>query len=312
MTREGGSGGVAPGLSAQDLVDAIPEAGGLGELVPMAFRQCPSGDLTLPDIIELSHAIQAVQATGVVVTQGTDTLEETAFALDRLVPLDAPVVVTGAMRNPTIPSSDGPANLLAALRVAASEACRGLGTLVVMNDEVHAARFVRKTHTQSCAAFQSGNGPPLGRIAEGHVNISSRIDRKPLVQGVEGRHCEPVALITMHVDADRPLLQHIAELGYKGVVIAAFGGGHVPSGTVEAISDLAEQMPTVVAPRVSAGSTLKGTYAFAGSESDLRRNGAIFSGDLDAFKARILLALLIAGRHTKDDVREHFRFWGGG
>src|SRR6185437_15072259 len=109
-------------------------------------------------------------SAGIVITQGTDTIEETAFALDLLWAGHAPIVITGAMRNPTLPGADGPANLLAAVRVAASPAARGLGVLVVIADEIHAARFVSKRHTQSPAAFAALAGP-LGWVSEGDVRI---------------------------------------------------------------------------------------------------------------------------------------------
>ncbi len=143
---EGGSG-VAPSLTGEALVEDVPEISEVAEVSADSFRQVPGSELTLEDLIELSKEIEGRidgGALGVVVTQGTDTIEETSFVLDLLVNRDAPVVVTGAMRNPTLPGAEGPANLLASVRIAASEAARSLGAVVVMNDEVHAAASCKR------------------------------------------------------------------------------------------------------------------------------------------------------------------------
>ncbi|MER7893290.1 asparaginase domain-containing protein [Micromonospora sp. NPDC094482] len=158
--------GVVTRLTGADLTAAVP---GLDELgVPLEVRDVhavPSANLTyrqLLDVVDDASRAVAGGATGVVVTQGTDTLEESAFLTDLVWPHTAPLVFTGAMRNPTLAGADGPANLLAAARVAAAQAARDLGVLVVVNDEVHAARFVRKTHSTSTATFASPNAGPIG------------------------------------------------------------------------------------------------------------------------------------------------------
>ena len=145
-------------LSGTELLAAVPQVGAAAQVEVRSFRQVPSGDLTLADVVALAGEIRrsiGAGADGVVVTQGTDTLEETSYALDLLLDGDAPVVLTGAMRSASLPGADGPANLVAAVRVAASREACGLGVLVVLNDEIHAARFVRKRHTTSTASFGS-------------------------------------------------------------------------------------------------------------------------------------------------------------
>ncbi len=163
-------GPVTPALSADDLLTAVPAIGQLGlELKTCNFRQVPGGSLTFSDVAALHEAIQgdlAAGATGAVITQGTDTIEETAYLLHLLHQLPQPVVVTGAMRHPSLPSPDGPANLLAAVQVAVDPASQARGCLVVTADQIHSARYVTKAHTTATTAFSSENGS-LGRVVEG-------------------------------------------------------------------------------------------------------------------------------------------------
>lgn len=177
MTEGAAGSGVIPTLSAVDLVAAVPMLESYAIIETISFRNMPSVELKLTDILALAEEImhlQKVGVSGVVITQGTDTIEETAWALDLLLNSEMPVVVTGAMRNPSVPSSDGPANLLASVQVAGNQEARGLGTLVVFNDEIHAARFVSKTHTSNTATFQSPGLGKLGWVIENDVRILLR------------------------------------------------------------------------------------------------------------------------------------------
>jgi len=301
-------GGVTPQLGARELVEAVPQLREVAELETVAFRQTASGDLTLPDLIALAAEITKrfdAGVRGVVVTQGTDTIEETSFALDLLVRGPRPVVVTGAMRNPTLAGPDGPANLLAAVQVAAAPEAAGLGTLVVLNDEIHAARFVRKTHTSSPATFRSLTAGPLGWMVEGRPRIAFRL---PMLEGApSGVGLVPaVALLKSALGDDCRLVSRLEELGYAGLVLEAFGGGHVPTNVVPALEDLAARMPVVLASRTGGGEMLQETYAFAGSERDLLSRGLVPAGFLDGLKARILLSLLLAANADLDGVRQAF------
>src|SRR5215470_20027285 len=165
--------GVVTRLTGAHLTEAVP---GLAE-VDLAVRDIeavPSADLTVErmlDVIDAAEQAIAEGATGIVVTQGTDTIEETAFLVDLLWPHPEPFVLTGAMRNPRLAGPDGPANVLAAARVAASAVARDRGALLVFADEVHAARWVRKTHSTSIATFQSPNVGPIGHVVEGNVRL---------------------------------------------------------------------------------------------------------------------------------------------
>jgi L-asparaginase len=305
---EGGSG-VAPSLTGEALVEDVPEISEVAEVSAESFRQVPGSELTLEDLIELATEIEGridEGATGVVVTQGTDTIEETCFVLDLLVDRDAPVVVTGAMRNPTLPGAEGPANLLASVRVATGEPARGLGTMVVLNDEIHAARFVQKTHTSNPATFRSPLAGPVGYVFEDNVRIVTRPVGRRHIELPEETRDHPVALYTVGLGDDGRLLEQIGRLGYEGLVIEAFGVGHVPSVMAKPLESLANEMPVVLASRTGSGEVHRETYGFAGSESDLLDRGLINAGMLDGPKARLFLSLLLRSGASKEEVAGEF------
>jgi L-asparaginase len=306
-----GDGGAAqPSLTGEDLLRAVPELGAIGDIETVRFRQLASSELTLADMIALAAEIGRAIASGAsaaIVTQGTDTLEETAFALDLLWDGEAPVVLTGAMRNATLPGADGPANLLASTLVAASPSARGLGALVVFNDEVHLPVFVRKTHTTNPATFRSTLAGPIGWIVENQVRIALRPAARHHI-GIAARPgpIAPVALIKIVLGDDGRLLEAIPGLGCRGLVIEATGGGHVPSAVVEPLARLAHAMPVVLTSRTGVGELLRSTYGFPGSETDLLRRGLIHGGMLDGPKARILLSLLLTGGAGQGAIAEAF------
>lgn len=311
-TRSGSGPGVTPTLTGEALVESVPEIAEVAEVSAAAFRQLASPEITIDDLVDLAAEISRrvdEGAAGVVVTQGTDTIEESSFVLDLILDLDVPVIVTGAMRNPTLPGADGPANLLAAIQVAASEVARGLGVVVVFNDEIHAARHVRKTHTQSTATFKSPPVGPLGWISEGTSRIALRPVSRHHIDLPAGSQDQPVALLTGVLGDDGRLIPAVGELGYAGLVVEATGGGHMPSATVEPLAGLARKMPVVLASRTGSGEVLRQTYNFPGSEMDLLSRGLIPAGPLDGRKARLLLSLLLRSGAKKDEISNTFDNW---
>jgi L-asparaginase len=301
--------GVTPRLSAEELVESVPLLAAVARIAADTFRRVPSPELTLADISALGAEIKrrlAAGDAGVVVTQGTNTIEETAFALDLLVDGDAPVVVTGAMRNPTLPGADGPANLLAAVATAASEQARGLGCLVAFADEIHAARYIRKAHTQSIRPFRSAPAGPIGWISEGKVRIGARpAGRRHLALDTVAE-VPPVALLSFGSGDEGRLVSAVAPAGYRGLVIEATGGGHVNADCVGELERLAKEMPVVLASRTAAGEVLQQTYSFPGSEMDLIGRGLIPAGAMTGPQARTLLRLLLAARAAPSDIGPAF------
>jgi L-asparaginase len=302
-------GGVAPALSAHDLLAAVP---GLREvqvqLEVRDFRSKPGASLSFSDLSDLATAIkQALDdgCAGIVVTQGTDTIEEVSYFLDLVLDVEAPVVVTGAMRNPAMAGADGPANILNAVKVAASPQAQRSGCLVSMNNEIHAARWVQKVHTGSVAAFASPNIGPLGHVLEGSVCIPVLLrNSSPTIQPDATSNVR-VGLITISLGDDGTLIEAMGQRA-DGLVIGAFGAGHVPDIVVPFLSKLADRMPVVLASRTGAGPVHSRTYSFPGSEKDLAARGLISAGYLDPLKARILLRLLIASGAGGEQIRATF------
>jgi L-asparaginase len=311
---DAGAGGVTPALSADQLLAAVPGLGRVDVSVrTLDFRRLPGASLGFGDLTALTDLIAdrlAAGIAGIVVVQGTDTIEETAYLLDLHHSGTQPIVVTGAMRNPTLAGADGPANLLAAIQTAASPTTRDLGCLVVLADEIHAARRVRKMHTSAGATFQSPNGGPLGYVTEGIPRVvNTRLYRTVLPTPADDRDPR-VALHTVTLGDDGTQLASLMGR-VDGVVVAAFGVGHAPQQLVSPLEELARTVPVVLASRAGAGSVFTSTYGFLGSERDLVGRGLIPAGFLDPLKARILLWALLAAGTDLTTIRAAFAVAGG-
>jgi L-asparaginase len=306
--------GATPRLSARELFAAVPGLDQTGAALQVQeYRRVPGASLSYADVLSLAREIDvlslareitATGVDGVVVTQGTDTIEETSWLLDLLHAGQAPVVVTGAMRNASQAGSDGPANILAAVRVAASPQARGLGCVVVFGDQIHAARWVRKTHSTSPTAFTSFPGS-IGYLAEERVVVWNRPDRLPRIAPEQATRAVRTAVATLGLGDDGTVLEAIGAT-VDGLVVAGFGIGHVPAACLDALTALAIRMPVVLASRTGSGPVLTETYGFPGSESDLLGRGLIPAGWLDPVKARVLLNLLLMTAATPDAITRRF------
>lgn len=295
MERTKQGGGVQPVLTGESLVAAVPE---LRDLVPIAvetFLNLPSAHLSIEVIGQLVTFLQERGGhRGVVVTTGTDVLEELAFGIDLMWPRVEPVVVTGAMRNASLPGADGPANLLAAVQTASDPQSRGLGCLVVLNDEIHGARYVSKAHASSLSAFVSMGLGRLGCVVEGVPHLLLR----PMTeaQRLSGPPTAParIATIRLGIGDEAGLLEDLPLERWDGIVLEALGGGHGPPKVADAVERVvAAGKPVVLASRTGAGVVLRQTYGFVGSETDLLSRGAWSAGLLNGAKARVLLAYLL-------------------
>ncbi|WP_105973656.1 asparaginase [Streptomyces geranii] len=304
MTAQTGEG-ATPTLSADDLVAAVPGLADTGIAVEVVdFRQLPGASLSFADLLELAVTVETLPVHGVVITQGTDTIEETSYLLDLVTAGDMPIVVTGAMRNASMAGADGPANVLAAIRVAASAEARGTGCTVVFGEEIHAARWVRKTHATSPTAFTSYPGP-IGYIVEDRVRIMARPSTSLTVAPHNASAPARTAIVTVGLGDDGTVLRAVGD-HVDGLVVAAFGAGHVPMACVDELASLAKRMPVILATRTGSGPVLSQTYGFPGSESDLLTHGLISASTLDPIKARILLQLLLMTSANTDQIAQTF------
>lgn len=287
--------GVVPAVGAEQMFAAVPQLRHLARVNTATLQLLPSASLDFDHLLEVlawARLQVADGAHGVVLTQGTDTLEESAYFLDLLWDCDAPLVLSGAMRAASQVGADGPANLLAAAAVAIADSSRKRGVLVVMNDQVHAAAHVRKVHTLALDAFKSQEAGPLGVIVEGNVLYHAAVSSREILP-LPHRTNHKVALLEASLGADTLLLAQVVTLGYEGLVIAGFGAGHVSEGWAAVVGSLCGSIPVVVGSRTGAGATASHSYGFTGGEMDLQGRGALMAGALCPRKCRVRLWLML-------------------
>lgn len=298
-------------MGAEALLQKVPQLVNYASIEARTVMTKPSPDVTLGDVMGLYDVLctEAEACDGLVVTHGTDTLEEVAFALDLMWRSEVPVIVTGAMRVSDAAGADGAANLLAAVQTAASSSARGAGVLVVFNDQIHSARHVRKSHTSNVATFSSPTLGPVGYMAEGEARLPLRADRGTCLDRPTFEHAPRVPILMMSIGDDAAVLDSLADVELDGLVLAGFGGGHLPEQVArsEGLRRLLDRIPVVLTSRAGAGEPLTRTYGgFAGSETSLLDRGLITSGRLDGPKSKVLLSLLLASGSGRDAIRTAF------
>lgn len=244
----------------------------------------------------IDEVLAGPEVAGIVITHGTDTMEETAFAVDLATSGDKPIVFAAAMRSADSTSADGPRNLSNAVAGAAMPQLRGLGVLVSTSDELHAARWIRKVHTHHVNAFSSPTfGPvatfgPAGRIRLAHRTISRWTPTWPLDPDVQ------VVAITPYSGFDPRIVRAVVDqTGARGLVLEGFGLGNLPGTLTSVVGDLTSRgVVVVIASRVLAGGAYP-VYGGEGGGARLAQAGAVFAGELPAAKARLLLMYCLAG-----------------
>ncbi|MET3589717.1 L-asparaginase [Bartonella silvatica] len=310
---ENNFGQMQPTLTSDILIKSVPELNKVAHIHAQTLTQLPSGSLSFKILFEIIEwAKQQVKdgAEGIVLTQGTDTLEETAFFLSLYWDKAEPLIITGAMRIPCEPGADGPANVLAATRVAAHPETRNRGVLVVINDSIHSPYWVQKSHTVKIETFQSGLPGILGTLLEGRLVYFNDQNFFPATFHLPQSYDHQVALLHSSLSSDTELMKFCLESGrYAGLVIAGFGSGHCTFEEADIVRQYAQKMPIIIASRSYSGSTTRTTYGYKGSEVDLIAAGALMSGYLSAVKARLLLWAFLAQGLSLKQINTHWNDW---
>ena len=291
--------------SGEELLRMLPDLGGVAEIAVDDFVTMGSFQMTAAVAFGLAQRIdewvRRPGVAGVVVTHGTDTMEETAYLADLVVAGDRPIVFTGAQRSSDEPDTDGPRNLMNAIRAAAAPATAGLGAVICFNDELHAARDVTKLHSSALQTFQSPDHGRLGVVDGERVVIDRRPPRRrhyPVT-----RLEERVDLVKLALGADARHLDASVAAGAMGIVLEAFGLGNATIAVVDGVRRaVSAGVPVVVTSRCLAGRA-RPVYGGGGGGRDLEDAGAIFAGDLRAVKARILLMVLLADGPTLPELK---------
>lgn len=298
MRRDDARGGAVPQLSGAEILASVPGWEEHARVEVREFGRFPGPHMTIDRMWALRGAVLDATgdgADGVAITHGTDTIEETVYLLDRSLPPEVPVTLTGAMRNSSELSWDGPANLMAAIQVAAAPEARGRGAMVVMDDRIIQGAEVVKTHTEEFGTFQSPNWGPLGIVDKGSVLFYRESRRKETL--APEAPVLPVDLLKIVAGADARLVSASLDSGAHGVVLEALGRGNVPPAVLPGIRRWVEAgKPVVVTSRSLRGRVLD-TYAYLGGGHELREMGVIFADHLTGQQARIelMLALGVCG-----------------
>jgi len=303
-------GGSRACLPARALLERVPVPHGI-HAVGRDILQLNSFALTPEDMLgvldEARRALADADVDGVVITHGTDAMEETAFFVDLVLTGERPVVFTGAQRTADALDPDGPANLRDAIVVAAHPNARGLGALVVFDGGVYAARGVRKVHTLASAAFGDPDGGALGSLAGGTASFSRRSVRPiPVDRAVLSAPLPRVDIVAVYPGSDDTAVAALAAAGAQGLVLQATGAGNATPKVLDAVRELISRgTPVVVSTRVSAGPVVP-LYAGNGGGTDLAAAGAISAGRLRPGQARMLLIALLGAGSSADTVRRIF------
>ncbi|WP_137291283.1 asparaginase [Natronorubrum halophilum] len=299
--------GAMPNKRGEELLAAVPDVGTHADLTVEEVAQIPSFDMDFETMATLTDAAETALeagADGVVVTHGTDTMEESAYFVDSTCDADGPIVFTGAQRRPDEVSSDGPSNLLAAVRAASHDRIAE-GVYIAANEELHAARDVTKTHTSALETFESPNTGPVASLTRSSI----RVFREPrsYCRTLEARSVSSdVPIVTSAAGVGRRAIARALEDDVGGIVVNATGLGNATSAIGDAVASAIDAgTPVVVTSRCHAGTTAA-VYGGGGGGETLRSHGAIHGGDLPAHKARIKLGLACESGYSLEEIEALF------
>ncbi|MBN1299907.1 MAG: asparaginase [Melioribacteraceae bacterium] len=297
------TGGAVPHYHGDELLKLIPGINEIANISMYEFGMYPGPHMTPELMMELSKKVKEFinrdDVDGIVITHGTDTLEETAYLLDLTIKTYKPIVVIGAMKTSSEPDWDGPKNLTDAIHIINNKNSENLGVLVCLNGEINAASEVTKTHTEDIETFHSLDFGALGFV-DRDVVFFNRAPRK--LEAIETNEINSnVHLIKVYAGMDEKYFIYAADQGIDGLVIEAMGVGNVPPKAFEGIKYVvSKNIPVVLVSRCPAGETLD-IYGYPGAGKWLKKAGVIFTDYLNGQKARIKLMLCLG--LTKDIKR---------
>ncbi|NWF89978.1 MAG: asparaginase [Ignavibacteriaceae bacterium] len=302
------TGGAVPRFSGEELLKKIPEAKKLAKITCFDFGKYPGPHMTPKLMFKLSKIIRNEilrrKYDGVIVTHGTDTLEETAYLLDLTIKTETPIVVIGSMKNSSEPEWDGPQNLINAIHVCLNHNCRNLGVLVCLNGEINAASEVTKIYTEQIDSFRSLDFGALGFVEKEKV-ILNRLPKKLETINTK-KIITRVDLLTVYAGMDEKFFRYSADSKTKGLVVEALGVGNVPPAAFDGIKYVIDKnIPVVLVSRCPAGETLD-IYSYPGAGKWLHKIGVIFADYLNGQKARIKLMLALGVTNNRRNLEKLF------
>ncbi len=298
-----------PAISGEDLISTVPEIADLAKIEVENLSNIPSDYMTPASWIGLQKAVEVALArpevAGVIVSHGTDTLEESAYFLDLTVASDKPIVLIGAQRNASEKDFDGPRNLLNAARICISTEAKGKGAMIAMNNQINAAREVVKTHTSDVETFKSGDYGFLGSADHDRVIFYRTPTRRQHI-ALQQEELPYIEIVSMYGGADGAMINAAVSAGAKGIIVQALGWGNVNKPMYAAIKEaISKGITVVVSTRVPNGRVLP-VYGFEGGGKTLQQAGAIFADNLSPQKARILLMLAMQTTSKAEDIQKLF------
>ncbi|PID82924.1 MAG: L-asparaginase [Clostridiales bacterium] len=297
-----------PMMSSEEIMSMIHNIDKVANIREVKFGSYPGPHMNIDRLIELRKVVNDLvndaKIDGVVITHGTDSLEETAFFLDLSIDTVKPIVVVGAMRNGSELGYDGPSNLSSAICTAQSDSAKNMGVLIVMNNEVNPASEVTKTHTMALDTFKSMEFGPLGIVDNDEVIFY----RKPIKHSLIGMvmPSEKVYLIKACTGSNSDLINYLVDMGAEGIVIEAMGRGNVPPEMLSGIKNAIDKNVVIVIVSRCPLGRVADSYGYVGGGKTISNMGAIFASNLNGQKARIKLMLALGSSSDINKIKEYF------